>query len=258
MLNLAILAWSAAWRTARAMPTVFGTTGAALACVALFALRQDGPTWWSALLLAATLILTQAILVRATLRYLMIADDEAAAALLPSPTLRDVALVTALTQIIAAGAPALMMASLQGLNHEIGPVSTMLSVPLLLPIMLLAMACALRLSVAAAPASLGLSAPLADAWDITEDNLPFMAGACTIALGPLLILALLGGLIFPSIGVVHALELTIIWLPLSGVQAGLVVGFYQRWQTLLRPDMRPCRNRSRRLEPLIRARRIQQ
>jgi hypothetical protein len=184
----------------------------------------------------------------------MVGDDGGLSALRPGWALRRVGGVLALTQIMAAGAPALLVALLYVLIQEIGPVSTWLSVPLLLPLVLLAMAFALRLSVAAAPAALGLSAPLADGWAITEAHALIMAGAWITAIGPLLIVLAAVAPVLPVAaigGVPAALALTVWWIALAGVQAGLMVGFYRRWQTALRPDMRPSRNRARRLEPVV-------
>jgi hypothetical protein len=155
---------------------------------------------------------------------------------------------------MAAGSPAVLAALLSYLNREIGPVSTWLSVPLLLPLMLLGMAFALRLSLAASPAALGLSAPLADSWSITETHTLFMAGAWIMAIGPLLIVLAAVAPLLPVAalgGIPGALGLTLWWIALAGAQAGLMVGFYQRWQTALRPDMRPSQNRARRLEPVV-------
>ncbi len=242
------------------MPVLFGLCGALVVAVSLVALRIV--VWadfgWRFLaacpVLGLFLLWVQAVLVRLVLRHLMVGDDGGLAALWPGWSLRRVAGVVLLTQIMAAGSPALLAAVLSFLNKEIGPVSTWLSVPLLLPLALLGMAFALRLSLAAAPASLGLSAPLADSWAITETHMLFMVGAWIMAIGPLLIvLAAVAPVLPPAAlgGVPAALGLALWWLAFAGVQAGLMVGFYQRWQTALRPDMRPSRNRARRLEPAV-------
>ena len=257
LLDLAQAAWSGGLRAARAMPATLGLCAAVLFAATWVTLYTAGsPSPWpvTATLCAATILWTQGVLTRLVLRHLMVGDDGGVAAFLPVRSLRSVIGVLLLTQIIAVASPGLMIGALYLLKHEVGPVSTWLSVPLLLPLALLGLACALRLSLAAAPAALNLSAPLADSWDITDGHTLFMAGACIMAMGPLFILALLGVRYGPSGTAVQAIGLTAVVLALSGAQAGLMVGFYQRWQTVLRPDMRPSRNRTRRREPLIVAR----
>ena len=260
MLPLALSAWSGALRAARALPVLFALSAALLCAVSLAAIptlaQSSSDVRWALALIAqaAAMAWSQAVLIRLVLRHLMIGDDGGLAALRINTTLPQVAGAVLLTQIMAAAPLALLAATLIFLLGEIGSVSTWLSVPLLLPLVLLAMACALRLGPAAAPASLALSAPLADSWAITEGHVAFMAGASVIALGPILIaIAAIGPELSPTAwaAIPAALGLTASWLALSTVHAGLVVGFYQRWQTLLRPDMRPSRNRARRHDPVL-------
>jgi hypothetical protein len=260
MLPIALAAWTGALRAARSMPVLFCVCGVLLFAVALVTLRIVilGDFGWpfcvAAVALGLAMVWVEAVLVRLVLRHLMVGDDGGLAALRPGWSQRRVAGVVVLTQLMAAGSPALLAALLSYLDREIGDVSTWLSVPLLLPLMCLGMAFALRLSLAAAPASLGLSAPLADSWGITETHMLFMAGAWIMGIGPLLIvLAAVAPVLKVAAlgGVPAALGLTLWWIALAGAQAGLMVGFYQRWQTALRPDMRPSRNRARRLEPAV-------
>jgi hypothetical protein len=260
MLPIALAAWRGAWRAARFTPVLFGACVGLLFAVALVTLRFTVTAPFGESLLAAGTALglclawVQTVLARLVLRHLTVGDDGGLAAWWPGWSLRRVAGVVLLTQIMAVGAPALFVVLLRFLVGEIGPVSTWLSVPLLLPLVLLDMAAALRLSLSAAPAALGLSAPLADSWAMTETHTLFMAGAWIIAIGPLLIVL---AAVAPELpvaalgGVPAALGLALWWCALAGVQAGLMVGFYRRWQTALRPDMRPSRNRARRLEPVL-------
>jgi hypothetical protein len=208
--------------------------------------------WVFLLIWLAVLVWTQAAIVRLLLRHLTVGDEGGLVSLLPGRTMFGVAGAMLLVQVMAAGPAALMVPVLAGLDHEIGRISTVLSVPLMVPLVVLSMAGALRFMLAPAPCALGLSAPLADSWAVTEGHVLLMAATSALALlPPLAVLGLAAwawraGLVF-----VAALGLTLGWLALSGAVAGLVLGFYQRWQTALRPDMRPSRNRARRLEPWL-------
>jgi hypothetical protein len=192
--------------------------------------------WWLVCVVVfqvLALLWAQGVIVRLVLRHLMIGDDGGLAALQPSAPVLRVAGALLLTQIMVAGPIAGIVGVLMYLNHEIGEVSTLLSVPLLAPLAVLGAVYALRFGLAAAPVSLGLSAPLADSWDITE--------------GHVLALLLAGG----GMSLASALVWTVFWALFAAVQGGLTECLYQRWQSVLRPDMRPSRNRARRLEPLL-------
>ena len=246
------------WRAVRGAPGVFTACLGVLVFAAVLTwstVQSPLAAWWLVCVLVfqvLALLWAQGVIARLVLRHLMVGDDGGFAALQPSAPVLCVAGVLLLTQIMAAGPVAGIVGVLMYLNHEIGAVSTLLSVPLLAPLAVLGAVYALRFGLAAAPVSLGLSAPLVDSWDITEGHVLFIAGAGVIAFGPLLVGVLLATLLTGAVvSLAFALVWTAFWAVFAAVQGSLTECLYQRWQSVLRPDMRPSRNRARRLEPLL-------
>ncbi len=248
MLRIACTAWLGVVRAARFTPATIGTCAGVLVAVSVLTWRGPWPAY-AALCLAVVCV--QAVLAKLVLRHLTVGDDGGLAAWRPDKALLHVGGAILLTQIMAAAPLAAMLAVLLPLSDEIGPLSTLLTIPLMLPLVLLAAACALRLSLAALPAALRLSAPLADSWAITDGHTLFLAGAWIAGVGPVIAALLELRLADWLAWWAQAGLFGVAWMALAAAQAGLTVGLYQRWQTGLRPDMRPSRNPLRRHEPLL-------
>jgi hypothetical protein len=258
LLGLAKAAWFGVGRAVRSAPGVFAACLGVLCFAAVLTwstVQSPLAQWWLVCVIifqVLALLWAQGVIARLVLRHLMIGDDGGFAALQPSGPVLRVAATLLLTQIMVAAPLAAIVGVLMYLNRHIGEVSTLLSVPLLAPLAVLGVIYALRFGLAPAPVSLGLSAPLADSWHITEGHVLFIGGAGVMALGPLLAAALVlllwtgAGPSLPS-----ALVWTVFWMLFAAVQGGLTECLYQRWQSVLRPDMRPSRNRARRLEPIL-------
>jgi hypothetical protein len=140
------------------------------------------------------------------------------------------------------------------LVEMIGPVSALLTLLLLAPLMLLAAMALLRLSLTPPPMALGLPKAVSESWQITRGHAGFMLGAAMVAAAPLALAASAFAWWQPlsdgAASLVVVLPLGLFGLLLAG---GLTSLWYHSYRLPpdLRPDRRPSRNRGRRAEPAL-------
>ncbi len=239
MLSIALIAYKTALKAVRAKPV---TLSASLTIMlAACEITRAGGFWIVAGIAAG--LASQALALNAVIQTLLGPRSTA-----PQPLAFVVALT--LPTLLALAPAAGVLAASIWLNHNLGPISTWLALPLLLAPASAMLFAAARCLLAVAPASLGLVEPLADSWHITRGRVGFIAGELTIGLGPFAILALLWPSLGPAgFGPWQAACIALLATAASATQGALIATLYERWRTSLRPDMRPSRHRNRRREP---------
>lgn len=136
----------------------------------------------------------------------------------------------------------------------LGRVSTILTMVLLLPLVCLLFVAMLRLSYGLPAMALGLRRPLAEGWAISRFHVMRSLAVCAVAFLPLAALAACWIALAPDpLGWAAMIVRPLADCVAVSLTASLTGVFYRTYRLplALRPDVRPSRNRSQRVEPVI-------